>query len=345
MLHTLLDHSTRLVGALAGSVSVIEAREGSYRKLAERGVPCRLGQTFPLEEGATGRALLSRRPVVIDSYGDLRTGHLPPGHAAARGAAAAVPIWWRGDVIGVNVAFAGRPGGFTSAEVDALDVLSQTAAGAIVTAGAQDPSLARLIRDQAERCSGPGHGRTVVTEVGTARRVSPALTDATVAAVASLGRAAAGRGWGRLHVAVVHRPQGLRLLIQEELPPLGDRHTADAPRPVEVTWRRLIDAAGGTADVEQVPGWGVLLRADIPYDVTGQPPTDAPQPEPPPLTPREGEVLALVAQGLSDRDIADRLVVSPRTVEKHVGAVLRKTGAPSRTAAVMHALTHGWLPA
>jgi hypothetical protein len=37
-------------------------------------------------------------------------------------------------------------------------------------------------------------------------------------------------------------------------------------------------------------------------------------------------------------------VISPKTVEKHVGALLRKTGTTSRTAAVMRALERGWLP-
>ena len=49
-------------------------------------------------------------------------------------------------------------------------------------------------------------------------------------------------------------------------------------------------------------------------------------------------MLRLLADGLSDRKIAARLGISAKTVEKHVGAVLRKTGAMSRTAAVVHAL-------
>ncbi len=54
-------------------------------------------------------------------------------------------------------------------------------------------------------------------------------------------------------------------------------------------------------------------------------------------------MLRLLADGLSDRKIAARLGISAKTVEKHVGAVLRKTGAISRTAAVVHALGRGWL--
>jgi DNA-binding NarL/FixJ family response regulator/two-component sensor histidine kinase len=49
------------------------------------------------------------------------------------------------------------------------------------------------------------------------------------------------------------------------------------------------------------------------------------------LTSREREVRALLERGLPDKVIAQRLVISVKTVEKHVGAVLRKTGARSRT--------------
>jgi DNA-binding CsgD family transcriptional regulator len=49
------------------------------------------------------------------------------------------------------------------------------------------------------------------------------------------------------------------------------------------------------------------------------------------VTAREADVLRLVAEGLANKDIATRLFVSPRTVEKHVESLLRKTGARSRT--------------
>jgi DNA-binding NarL/FixJ family response regulator len=48
------------------------------------------------------------------------------------------------------------------------------------------------------------------------------------------------------------------------------------------------------------------------------------------LTPRQLEVLALLSEGLSNAEIAERLVVSPRTAEHHVSAVLSKLDASSR---------------
>jgi len=48
------------------------------------------------------------------------------------------------------------------------------------------------------------------------------------------------------------------------------------------------------------------------------------------VTPREAEVLRLVVQGLSNKEIAARLYISPRTVEKHLERLLRKHNARSR---------------
>ncbi len=242
LLRRLLTHSGTLLDVGAGSISLIDAQRGRYVKMAERGAFCQLGQTFSLDEGITGQVVAHRAPVVLARYSAVSGGHLPTAHRANRGAVAAVPIWWRGDVIGAHVAFAGRSRRFTAAEVDELETLTQVAAAGIVSAGASDPSLARLVREPLF----PGRPRpTVVTE--------PAAT-------------------------------------------AGDR-------------------------------------------------TPLAQPEhPSPLTAREEQTLVLLARGFTDRQVATALVISPRTVEKHVGAVLRKAGATSRTGAVVHAIDRGWLP-
>jgi pimeloyl-ACP methyl ester carboxylesterase/DNA-binding CsgD family transcriptional regulator len=57
----------------------------------------------------------------------------------------------------------------------------------------------------------------------------------------------------------------------------------------------------------------------------------------PDLSPREVEVLKLVGEGLSDREIAERLVLSPHTVHRHVANVRTKLGQPSRAAAAAYA--------
>jgi DNA-binding CsgD family transcriptional regulator len=63
----------------------------------------------------------------------------------------------------------------------------------------------------------------------------------------------------------------------------------------------------------------------------------------PELTPREREVLGLLAGGLTNREIAERLVVSEHTVHRHVTNLLRKLELPSRTAAAAHAARAGLL--
>jgi DNA-binding NarL/FixJ family response regulator len=59
------------------------------------------------------------------------------------------------------------------------------------------------------------------------------------------------------------------------------------------------------------------------------------------LTPREREVLGLLADGLSNREIAARLFLSAGTVRLHVSSILRKMEAPNRTAAAMLAVQYG----
>lgn len=65
------------------------------------------------------------------------------------------------------------------------------------------------------------------------------------------------------------------------------------------------------------------------------------KPTPDPLTEREVEVLRLVAQGLSNDDIAEKLVVSERTVRTHVSNILDKLHLANRTQATLYALREG----
>ena len=70
---------------------------------------------------------------------------------------------------------------------------------------------------------------------------------------------------------------------------------------------------------------------------------DASAPEQVPLSSREREILALVARGLNDREIAEQLLLSSHTVHRHVANIRRKLGRTSRTAAVAEAARLGLL--
>lgn len=66
-------------------------------------------------------------------------------------------------------------------------------------------------------------------------------------------------------------------------------------------------------------------------------PAPAEQALPEPLTPREQEILELLAAGMRNREIAEQLVISPQTVKKHTGNIYGKLGVSSRTEAVARA--------
>ncbi len=72
----------------------------------------------------------------------------------------------------------------------------------------------------------------------------------------------------------------------------------------------------------------------------GDPGTSHPE-LPDELTPRELEVLKLVATGLSNSEIADKLVLSNATVKTHINRIFYKTGARDRAQAVRYAFKHG----
>ena len=61
------------------------------------------------------------------------------------------------------------------------------------------------------------------------------------------------------------------------------------------------------------------------------------------LTSRELEVLRMVAQGLTNKEVAQQLFISDRTVQAHLSSIFSKLQVSSRTEAVMHAIRKGWI--
>ncbi|MFT4128023.1 MAG: response regulator transcription factor [Gordonia sp. (in: high G+C Gram-positive bacteria)] len=99
----------------------------------------------------------------------------------------------------------------------------------------------------------------------------------------------------------------------------------------------LVSAVRATADGQAVftPGLAGLVLGEFRRI------SRAEEPHTPALTDRETEVLRYVAKGLSSKQIATRLTISPRTVENHVGATLRKLQLGNRVELARYAMEHG----
>jgi DNA-binding CsgD family transcriptional regulator len=121
-------------------------------------------------------------------------------------------------------------------------------------------------------------------------------------------------------------------------------------KPEEVAWREPSRARArsqlGEAAWEETlaEGRATGLKEAIEYALsTGEPSATTPEQrsEPPAgLTSREVEVLALVATGLTNAQVAERLFLSPRTVQRHLNSIYHKIAVGSRTAATRFALEH-----
>lgn len=103
----------------------------------------------------------------------------------------------------------------------------------------------------------------------------------------------------------------------------------------------LLKSAGATELVEAVRRTAVgeaVFTAGLAGLVLGEYRRTAGDPAAPSLTPRETEVLRLVAKGLTARQVAERLVLSHRTVENHVNSTLSKLQLHNRTQLVRYAI-------
>jgi pimeloyl-ACP methyl ester carboxylesterase/DNA-binding CsgD family transcriptional regulator len=148
-----------------------------------------------------------------------------------------------------------------------------------------------------------------------------------------------------------------RLDVREQLPvvrsPTVVVHRRD-DRAIPYRLGRQLAAAIPGATLVPLPGsahfpWHGDSDAVVRACRAGLRPEEAPpsppsrETEPMLLSHREREILACVARGLSDREIAEQLVLSPHTVHRHVANIRRKLGRTSRTAAVAEAARLGLL--
>jgi len=102
-------------------------------------------------------------------------------------------------------------------------------------------------------------------------------------------------------------------------------------------------AAGRSTSLPQAIDLALSTDPSVPPAATSADrPPDAPaDQQPSPLSPREAEVAALIARGLTNRDIGDRLVITERTVDAHVRHILDKLGVAARAQIAVWAVRQG----
>jgi DNA-binding NarL/FixJ family response regulator len=107
--------------------------------------------------------------------------------------------------------------------------------------------------------------------------------------------------------------------------------------------RSQVDEAAWAA--AWIEGKAMGLDQVVKYALEQEPASDpaAPESHLAGLSAREAEVLRLVATGLTNAEVAERLFLSPRTVDWHMGSIYRKLGLHSRAEATRFASEHGLL--
>jgi HD-GYP domain-containing protein (c-di-GMP phosphodiesterase class II) len=182
-----------------------------------------------------------------------------------------------------------------------------------------------------------------ITEAESERvRLHPYLTDRMLARVSALGRSReiASRHHERLDGSGY--PRGLTaasLTPQDRLLAAADAyHAMTEPRP----HRAPLDPGQASRDLRAEVGAGRLdsEAVDAVLAAAGHR-APARRTWPGGLTAREVEVLGLLARGHSNREIAQRLVVTPKTAANHVEHIYAKLGVSSRAAATLYATQHG----
>jgi len=132
--------------------------------------------------------------------------------------------------------------------------------------------------------------------------------------------------------ALLLHSRGNTLVKQEEASKLAAR----------IEGARLVITEGSSGNIDAAPALQAIdaflqdlsSRKEAPLRTLGSAPTHG-------LTAREIEVLRLVAAGRSNQQIADELVISVRTAERHIANIYLKTGVANRTEASLYARDHG----
>jgi DNA-binding CsgD family transcriptional regulator len=200
--------------------------------------------------------------------------------------------------------------------VEPIDRIRLLPAGVEIMLDAGETESARALCDELEQLT-PAFASTLLNALaGQARGAVDLAAGDPRGALTALR--AASRAWQDL--GAPYEAARVRVLLGRACRDLGD---ADSAQLELEAARESFAALAATPDVDRVDA--LLGRAD---DSHG-------------LTARELEVLRLVAAGETNKAIAARLVLSERTVDRHVSNIFAKLGASSRTAATAYAYQHG----
>lgn len=323
LLDDLVRRTTQRLGGGGGAVTLL----GDRAPVVHR-------QPLPPVDDVLARLVREPRTLLMEGDG--------PGRSDVLG----TPLWWDDELLGA-CAFGGG-GSFSASDVAAVEGFAAQAAVAVMavrllteapvaaTADAGHRLLPEL-RAELDRALRALGARGGVVTLGTERVPDPVVaTGVREVARLLLDNAVLHSGAGTLRVGLAFEAGEVRLLVDDDGRGFDP---VTAPRSGLDRVESTVRAAGGRLEIDSVPGWGTRVRAcwpDPPTPYAAGPLTAPPTGLQPArgqhlLTLREREVRALVEQGLADKQIATRLAISVKTVEKHVGAVLRKTGARNRT--------------
>jgi DNA-binding CsgD family transcriptional regulator len=173
-------------------------------------------------------------------------------------------------------------------------------------------ALDLLVRAQARR----GHLEDAASALSAVEQIAAALGSPPAAATVLRGRAALQEVRGEMENA--------RASLEDAADVFERGHAPYEAARARLDLARLLDGLGRPADAVRERARGEQALREL----------RAARADAGPLTTREREVLALVAQGLSNPEIARRLVLSTHTVHRHVANLMRKLGVSSRIAAV-----------
>jgi len=161
-----------------------------------------------------------------------------------------------------------------------------------------------------------------------ALRALVAQTDGAIALAGGQAQAAldplrrAFEQWQRLEAP--YEAARVRVLIGQACRAVGDDEAA------------ALEHKAARSEFERLGARPELARLDAPSPAGQSTPGN-------PLTAREVQVLRLIAGGRTNKEIADTLCLSDRTVDRHVSNILGKLDVPTRAAAAVHAVHHRFL--